>query len=46
MKTFIKLFIVVFFLILVGGLVSQRELVTMMIDQTTRTMGIQDEIYH
>ena len=46
MKTFTKLFIVVFFLVLIGGLVSQRELVTMMIDQTTRTMGIQDEIYH
>ena len=46
MKTFTKLFIVVFFMILIGGLVSQRELVTMMIGQATRTMGIQDEIYH
>ena len=46
MKTFTKLFIVVFFLVLIGGLTQQRELVNIWVGQAGRTLGIKDEIYH
>jgi hypothetical protein len=46
MKTFTKLFIVVFFLVLIGGLTQQRELVNMWMGQIARYVGVKDEIYH
>ena len=46
MKTFIKWFLVLFAIILIAGLSSQREMVNLWVGQAKRAMGIQTEIYH
>ena len=46
MATFIKWFLVLFVIILIGGLSQQREMVNLWVGQAKRAMGIQAEIYH
>ena len=46
MATFIKWFLVLFVIILIGGLSQQREMVNLWVGQAKRAMGIQAEVYH
>ena len=46
MTTFIKWFLVLFTVILVGGISQQREMVNLYVGQAKRAMGLQSEIYH
>ena len=45
MQTFIKLFLVVFTIILFAGISQQRELIAVWIGQASKALGMQDEIY-
>ena len=45
MQTFIKLFLVVFAIILFAGISQQRELIAVWMGQASKALGMQDEIY-
>ena len=45
MQTFIKLFLVVFAIILFAGISQQRELIAVWVGQASKALGMQDEIY-
>ena len=45
MQTFIKLFVVVFAIILFAGISQQRELIAVWMGQASKALGFRDEIY-
>jgi len=46
MTAFIKWFLVLFVIILIGGLSQQREMVNLWMGQAKRALGFQAEVYH